>query len=258
MALGRFAISYSSASGFGGGFGVLDAIKGKFGLRDPAGISLARARDTDNPYVAPRAILSALANAAAQQAQVALFRQGTRFNPAPVPQPVPQTFAATGPGKLEPLVQEGTQTMSLDLGNLLGNLGSQYISARWGTPRQPQVMAPTIRPQGPVAGVLAPTPVNSAMDMLGITPYAEMLGYQSGNGSTLPIPTIPTPGDVTITGNCPPPSYCVDGKTGKVTIKQKRRRRRRLATSSDIRDLSSLKSVLSPADLKMWIATHPS
>ena len=43
MALGRFAISYSSASGFGGGFGVLDAIKGKFGLRDPAGISLARA-----------------------------------------------------------------------------------------------------------------------------------------------------------------------------------------------------------------------
>lgn len=57
---------------------------------------------------------------------------------------------------------------------------------------------------------------------------------------------------------CPPKSYCVDGKTGKVTIKQKRRRRRRLATSSDIRDLSSLKSVLSPADLKMWIATHPS
>jgi hypothetical protein len=68
----------------------------------------------------------------------------------------------------------------------------------------------------------------------------------------------PAPGGVTIQGNCPPPSYCVDGKTGKVTIKQKRRRRRRLATSSDIRDLSSLKSVLSPADLKMWIATHPS
>jgi len=255
VALGRFAISYSSASGFGGGFGVLDAIKGKFGLRDPAGISLARARDTDNPYVAPRAILSALANAAAQQAQVALFRQGTRFNPAPVPQPVPQTFAATGPGKLEPLVQEGTQTMSLDLGNLLGNLGSQYISARWGTPRQPQVMAPTIRPQGPVAGVLNPQQVSSVSDMLGITPYTEMLGF--GQGSA-PAPTIPRPEDVTITGNCPPPSYCVDGRTGKVTIKQKRRRRRRLATSSDIRDLSSLKSVLSPADLKMWIATHPS
>ena len=255
MALGRFAITYSSASGFGGGFGVLDAIKGKFGLRDPAGISMARARDPENPYVRPRPILSTLANAAAQQAQAALFRQGTRLNPAPVPQPVPQTFAATGPGKLEPLVQEGTQTMSLDLGNLLGNLGSQYISARWGTPRQPQVMAPTIQAQGPVAGVLNPQQVSSVQDMLGITPYANMLGYGEQSRT---LPTIPTPGDVTITGNCPPPSYCVDGKTGKVTIKQKRRRRRRLATSSDIRDLSSLKSVLSPADLKMWIATHPS
>jgi len=255
VALGRFAISYSSASGFGGGFGVLDAIKGKFGLRDPAGISLARARDTDNPYVAPRSILSALANAAAQQTQAALFRQGTRLNPAPVPQPVPQTFAATGPGKLEPLVQEGTQTMSLDLGNLLGNLGSQYISARWGTPAQPTVFQPTIQAQGPVAGVLNPQQVSSVSDMLGITPYTNMLGFGQGSAA---VPTIPTPGDVTITGNCPPPSYCVDGKTGKVTIKQKRRRRRRLATSSDIRDLSSLKSVLSPADLKMWIATHPS
>ena len=69
-------------------------------------------------------------------------------------------------------------------------------------------------------------------------------------GSTIP--------GAPMAAGCPPPSYCVDGKTGKVTIKQKRRRRRRLATSSDIRDLSSLKSVLSPADLKMWIATHPS
>ena len=234
---------------------IFDAITGRRLPYDPAGISMARARDPENPYVRPRTGLSALADAAAAAAQAALFRQGTRLNPAPVPQPVPQTFAATGPGQLEPLVQEGTQTMSLDLGNLLGNLGSQYISARWGTPRGPQVMAPTIQAQGPVAGVLAPQPVNNAMDMLGITPYANMLGF--GQGSA-PVPTIPTPGDVTITGNCPPPSYCVDGKTGKVTIKQKRRRRRRLATSSDIRDLSSLKSVLSPADLKMWIATHPS
>jgi hypothetical protein len=255
MAIGRFSINYGSSTGFGGGFGIFDAIKGTFGLRDPAGISLARARDTDNPYVAPRTILSTVANAAAQQAQVALLGQSARPNQTPVSQPVPQTFAATGPGRLEPLVQEGTQTMSLDLGNLLGNLGSQYISARWGTPRQPQVMAPTIRPQGPVAGVLNPQQVSSVSDMLGITPYTEMLGF--GQGSA-PAPTIPRPEDVTITGNCPPPSYCVDGRTGKVTIKQKRRRRRRLATSSDIRDLSSLKSVLSPADLKMWIATHPS
>jgi hypothetical protein len=256
MGIGRFAYTIKASNH---SFNVFDAIfgqiTGKYKGYDPAGISMARARDPENPYVKPRSVLSKVADAAAAQAQAALFGQGTRLNPAPVPQPVPQTFAATGPGKLEPLVQKGTQTMSLDLGNLLGNLGSQYISARWGTPRQPQVMAPTIQAQGPVAGVLNPQQVSSVQDMLGITPYANMLGY--GQGSA-PVPTIPTPGDVTITGNCPPPSYCVDGKTGKVSIKQKRRRRRRLATSSDIRDLSSLKSVLSPADLKMWIATHPS
>lgn len=256
MALGRFAQrTVASEVGFNVFDALFGSITGKYRGYDPSGISMARARDPQNPYIRPRSILSTMANAAAQQAQAALFRQGTRLNPAPVPQPVPQTFAATGPGKLEPLVQEGTQTMSLDLGNLLGNLGSQYISARWGTPRQPQVMAPTIQAQGPVAGVLNPQQVSSVQDMLGITPYANMLGYGEQSRT---LPTIPTPGDVTITGNCPPPSYCVDGKTGKVTIKQKRRRRRRLATSSDIRDLSSLKSVLSPADLKMWIATHPS
>ena len=255
MAIGRFSIRYGSSTGFGGGFGIFDAIKGTFGLSDPAGISLARARDSDNPYVAPRSILSAVANAAAQQAQAALSRQSVRPNQTPVSQPVSQTFAATGPGRLEPLVQEGTQTMSLDLGNLLGNLGSQYISARWGTPRQPQVTQPTIRPQGPRAGRALTQPVD--YDLL--PGWGDVVDW--GTGLFTPEQQqqlAPAPGGVTINGNCPPPSYCVDGKTGKVTIKQKRRRRRRLATSSDIRDLSSLKSVLSPADLKMWIATHPS
>ena len=246
-------VTYTSGGGTSGGFGFdfLGAVKNQLTLRDPAGISVARARDSDNPYKPSSAVLPALAQAAAQQAEASLLGQSTGVNQTPVPQSVPQTFAATGPGKLEPLVQEGTQTMSLDLGNLLGNLGSQYISARWGTPPVPQVMAPTFQAQGPIAA----QPANQVLDMLGVTPYANMLGF--GQGSA-PVPTIPTPGEVTITGNCPPPSYCVDGKTGKVTIKQKRRRRRRLATSSDIRDLSSLKSVLSPADLKMWIATHPS
>ena len=255
MALGRFSINYGSSTGFGGGFGIFDAIKGTLGLSDPAGISMARARDSDNPYVAPRSILSAVANAAAQQAQAALSRQGVRLNQTPVPQPVPQTFAATGPGKLEPLVQEGTQTMSLDLGNLLGNLGSQYISARWGGGGQPIVTNPPFMPQGPRGGVLNTTPAE--FPSLTTIP-GQLYDYYMGNQGSGNLPTIPTPGDVTITGSCPPPSYCVDGKTGKVTIKQKRRRRRRLATSSDIRDLSSLKSVLSPADLKTWIATHPS
>ncbi len=252
MGIGRFAqVSYSSDTGFNAFGGLFDAITGKNQRYDPAGVSMARARDPQNPYVRPRTVLSTLADAAAQAAQAALFRQGTRLNPAQVPQPVPQTFAAVGEQKLEPLVQEGTQTMSLDLGNLLGNLGSQYIAARYGGPRAPQVIAPTIQAQGPQAG-LAATPVLAPAVGMGLGALAgEAYDY-------LTAPSLPTIPGAPMAAGCPPPSYCVDGKTGKVTIKQKRRRRRRLATSSDIRDLSSLKSVLSPADLKMWIATHPS
>ena len=249
MALGRFAVNYSSNSGFGGGFGVYDIIKGKFGLRDPAGISMGRARDTDNPYIRPRSVLSQVGNAAAQWAAAQVLRQSARPQAAQIPQSIPGSFAATGPGKLEPLVK-GNQNMGLDLGTIWGgvvDLGGQYINARYGS-RAPQVMQPTMTTQGPRGGILNTTPV----DLPGWGDVVDFLTPEQQ--SQLPVPQ----GGVTITGNCPPPSYCVDGKTGKVTIKQKRRRRRRLATSSDIRDLSSLKSVLSPADLKTWIATHPS
>ena len=41
---------------------------------------------------------------------------------------------------LTPIQQPtGKPPMSLDLGNLLGNLGGQYINARWGQPQQPTV-----------------------------------------------------------------------------------------------------------------------
>ncbi len=242
MALGRFAINYGSSTGFGGGFGIFDAIKGTFGLSDPSGISMARARDTDNPYVAPRTILSTVANAAAQQAQAVLLGQSTRPNQTPVSQPVSQTFAATGPGKLEPLVQEGTQTMSLDLGNLLGNLGSQYISARWGTQQAPTPIMPgplygnqPIVAQGPRAGI-APTPALAGPNLMDL----GQQGYDYFFG------------DSTV-----PKNMTIDPVTGRLCKKQ-RRRRKRLATTSDIKDLAALKSVLSPADLKTWIATHPS
>ena len=249
MAIGRFAINYSSSQGFSGGFGILDAIRGTFGRPESASVSMGRARDTDNPYIRPRSKLSTVGNAAAQWATAQVLRQSARTQAAQIPQPIPGSFAATGPGKLEPLVK-GKQNMGLDLGTIWGgvvDLGGQYINARYGQ-RGPQVMQPTMTTQGPRGGILNTTPV----DLPGWSDVVDFLTPEQQ--SQLPVPQ----GGVTITGNCPPPSYCVDGKTGKVTIKQKRRRRRRLATSSDIRDLSSLKSVLSPADLKTWIATHPS
>jgi hypothetical protein len=240
MGIGRFAYTIKASNH---SFNVFDAIfgqiTGKYKGYDPAGISMARARDTENPYVRPRSVLSQVVDAAAAQAQAALFRQGSRLNPTPVSQPVPQTFAAVGEQKLEPLVQEGTQTMSLDLGNLLGTLGSQYISARYGQPRPPAITAPTIVAQGPQAGVLQPvlTP-----------PVAAGLGAAAGE-----LYDFFTDDQKAQLGS----GMRIDPVTGRLCKKQ-RRRRKRLATTSDIKDLAALKSVLSPADLKTWIATHPS
>ena len=239
MAIGRFSITYGSSTGFGGGFGIFDALKGTFGLRDPAGISMARARDPQNPYVIPRPSLPAVATTTARSAPPQVLGQSTGVNQTPISQPVPQTFAAVGEQKLEPLVQKGTQTMSLDLGNLLGTLGSQYISARYGQPRPPAVLQPTIVAQGPQAGVLQPVltpPVAAGLGALAGEAYdffTDDQKAQLGNGMR------------------------IDPVTGRLCKKQ-RRRRKRLATTSDIKDLAALKSVLSPADLKTWIATHPS
>jgi len=238
VAVGRFSITYGSSTGFGGGFGIFDALKGTFGLRDPAGISLARARDPQNPYIIPRPVLPAVAPTTARSAPPEVSGQSPRVNQTPISQPVPQTFAAVGEQKLEPLVQEGTQTMSLDLGNLLGTLGSQYIAARYGGPRAPQVLAPTIQAQGPQAGVLQPVLAPAVGMGLGALAgeaydfFTDDQKAQLGNGMR------------------------IDPRTGRPC--KSRRRRKRLATTSDIKDLAALKSVLSPADLKTWIATHPS
>ena len=241
MAIGRFSIRYGSSTGFGGGFGIFDAIKGTFGLSDPAGISMARARDPQNPYVLPRPSLPAVAPTTARSAPPEVSGQSPRVNQTPISQPVPQTFAAVGEQKLEPLVQKGTQTMSLDLGNLLGTLGSSYIQARYGGPRQPQVMAPTIRAQGPRAGIAA-QPVGMPAVVAG--------GLGAAAGEVYDFFTEDQAVQLRDGMRIDPVTGCV--------IKKQRRKRKRLATVSDIKDLAALKSVLSPADLKTWIATHPS
>jgi len=242
MAIGRFSINYGSSTGFGGGFGIFDAIKGTFGLSDPAGISMARARDPQNPYVIPRPVLPTVAPTTARSAPPEVSGQSTRINEAQVPVSIPQTFAAVGEQKLEPLVKKGTQTMSLDLGNLLGTLGSSYIQARYGQPQPQQPLqlpvppyVTPIMPQGPRAGI-APTPALAGPNLMDL----GQQGYDYFFG------------DSTV-----PKNMTIDPVTGRLCKKQ-RRRRKRLATTSDIKDLAALKSVLSPADLKTWIATHPS
>ena len=132
--------------------------------------------------------------------------------------------------------------MSLDLGGLLGTLGTSYIEARYGGPKAPQVMAPTIRAQGPQAGVAA-QPVFSPLVAGGLGALgAEALDFFTDDQIA----------------QIPGAKIKIDPRTGQTSICRNRRRRKRLATTSDIKDLAALKSILSPADLKTWIATHPS
>jgi len=60
-------------------------------------------------------------------------------------------------------------------------------------------------------------------------------------------------------GNTTVVEAVVDNSTGEclaVKKRKKRRRRRRLSTASDIKDIASLKSVLTGKQLETWLATH--
>lgn len=90
--------------------------------------------------------------------------------------------------------------------------------------------------------------------------------YQTTPVGNWPGGTMPVPAgmDIPFVDCIPEPPACTtndhywstranNGQGGWVKY---RRRRKKLATKSDISDLASLKTVLSPADMKMWIATH--
>ena len=56
---------------------------------------------------------------------------------------------------------------------------------------------------------------------------------------------------------CPAPPGWKYNDQGQL-VRKRHRRRRRLATPSDIKDLAALSAVTNPAEKKTWIATHPS
>ncbi len=120
--------------------------------------------------------------------------------------------------------------MGLDLGGLLGNLGGAYINARYA----PQ--APSFAP----ASYAAPGPI-SAADLL----TSPALGVPF-------VDVIPEAGSKNMVWN--PNADCGRGKW----ITRHKRRRRRLATASDIKDLAALNGVTTPQQKVTWIATHPS
>lgn len=110
---------------------------------------------------------------------------------------------------------------SMDLGQLITDLGGQYIQARYGAPAtQTGVYYPPVQ----ATPALAPAVAGG----IGLA-AGELYDYFMNE----------------------------DGTMGARKKCKKRRRRKRLATVSDIADLAALKSILGNGDaFKTWIATH--
>jgi len=132
-------------------------------------------------------------------------------------------------------VQKKETPVALDLGNLIGDIFGSYIDARY----QPSPNKFAI-PAGPDYSTTPPG-VNG--------------------GDPLLRPALGFPGFDVTSGDSPGKGWlwkpATENCAGK-WIKRGRRRRKRLATASDIRDIASLKNVGGPAFLKTWVATHPS
>jgi len=124
------------------------------------------------------------------------------------------------------IVNTGGDSMPLDLGQILGGLGSEYINARYGQQATPQVIyanSPTI-------------PVGMG-DPGGGIPFVDV---------------IPEP-----PAGCSPRDYVYKFTCdGWRWIKRRKRRRKQLVTKGDIAGLASLKGVTTGEQMKTWIATH--
>ncbi len=109
----------------------------------------------------------------------------------------------------------------MDLGTILGDLGGQYIQTRFGQQPTQQILQPAFFGGGDSSGGMP------GLDVISEAPVRGMVWNPAAN--------------------------CGAGKWQKRT----RRRRRRLATQGDLKDLAALKGVLGGGKaFEVWIATH--
>jgi len=118
-------------------------------------------------------------------------------------------------------------TGMIDLGNLFGDLAKTYINVKYGGE-------------------------GNLVDKYGSTTYPENPPGQVGVDMGIPFVDVVPEGKKGYVWD-----YGANCGAGKLR-KKSRRRRRRLATASDIKDIAALKATAGPAILKTWIATHPS
>jgi len=142
--------------------------------------------------------------------------------------------------------QQTTQEEAMDLGSIVTTLGSQYIEARFGQPR-----TPTTRPV-----MNYQVPVGTGVDVYGVNPSLAFLPALPGAVAAAGSLTSKIAGGIAGLGLglAADEIAAIAGVASKVKC---RRRRRRLATHSDIKDLAALKAVLgSGKAFDTWIATR--
>jgi hypothetical protein len=146
--------------------------------------------------------------------------------------------------------QQTTQEEAMDLGSIVTTLGSQYIQARFGQARTPTILSAA----GPQYGMQVP--VGMGPDTYGITPTPAFLPALPGAVGAAGSLAGKIGGAVAGLGLglAADEIAAIAGVASKVKC---RRRRRRLATHSDIKDLAALKAVLgSGKAFDTWIATR--
>ena len=177
-----------------------------------------------------------------QSTTVTSTGQGTGINQTPHQSVLP----GTTPSVLPQQTSTGGSDMALDLGAILVDLGKQYIDARWGTPAYEPWMSSG-------AGVTT-TNVATYPNGVGTGQVAKQVflpAIISGGGVTARIAGILGGLGLGLAADE------IAGIAGAISKVKCKRRRRRLATHSDIKDLAALSAVLGKGKLlETWVATR--
>lgn len=153
----------------------------------------------------------------------------------------------TTPNQAVLSTQQTTQEETMDLGSIVTTLGSAYIQARYGQNQYRPVMGPASSLQ---------VPVGTGVDVYGVSPSPAFLPALPGAVAAAGSLSSKIGGAIAGLGLglAADEIAAIAGVASKVKC---RRRRRRLATHSDIKDLAALKAVLgSGKAFDTWIATR--
>lgn len=146
------------------------------------------------------------------------------------------------------LLPERKET-TMDLGNLVKDLATTYISTRYGQPQQPRpIMAQPVGLPAVIGGGLSRLPSLGGITggVLGGAMGDLMGGFENFGGA---MQGCNNPADVVFRWSPAVQDY--------VPQKRRKRRRKQLVTQSDIKGLAALKGVVGTGKImETWIATH--